>query len=126
MTASYLSAMIETSARLQRESRALVNRAGRACLVAHQFGQHSRTDRRQREEWAALAAQIPLAPDQVVLLCALCRRAQGALGWTILPPGVEQRLMTWDRALVSHGFCPECQRRLTLTDWPTAETSATC
>jgi hypothetical protein len=85
-------------------------------LVARQFEAYSRSSRERREAWAALAALIPLNPDQIVVLCASCRRAQGALGWIILPPGVEQRLMGWDRALVSHGFCPDCLRRQLLSD----------
>jgi hypothetical protein len=126
VSVSNLSELIETAARLQRRSRELVNRAGHACLVARQFGDHSRTDREQRGAWASLAAQIPLEPDHVVVLCASCRRAQWALGWTILPPGVEHRLMTWDRAVVSHGFCPDCLRRQLLPDWLALEVRAAC
>jgi hypothetical protein len=117
---------LRTAERLRREARELMNRAGRACLVARQFEDHSRTDRRQREAWAAVLARLPLDPKQVVALCASCHRAEGLLGWTILPPGAEYRLMTWDRPSVSHGFCPDCLRRMTLTGCPATEIRAVC
>ena len=103
-----------------------MNRAGRACLVARQFEDRSRTDREQRQAWAALVAQVPLDPDALVILCAICHRVRGASGWTVLPAGIEQRLMTWDRASVSHSFCPDCQHRMTLPDWLAVEEHAAC
>ena len=56
-------------------------------------------------------ARIPADPDHILVLCAYCRRAHGALGWTALPPGIEYELKRWLGVRVSHGYCPDCINR---------------
>lgn len=118
--------LLATAARLQRHARELMNRAGRACLVARQFEDQSRDCRERRQAWAALLAHIPLDPDHPVVLCAGCRRVQTAHGWTILPAGVEDRYMAADGGMAAYDFCEDCRQNRALAAWPAIEVAADC
>lgn len=101
----------ETASRLQRRSCHLVTRAMEACATSSRLEEASRTHREERRQWRSILARIPADPDHILVLCAYCHRARGALGWAVLPAGIEYEVKRWGGCRVSHGFCPDCVRR---------------
>lgn len=97
--------------KLRSQALDLVTRAMDACARASRLESGSRVHREERRQWRAIMARIPADPDHILVLCAFCHRARGALGWAVLPPGIESELKRWVGVRVSHGYCPDCIRQ---------------